>query len=274
LWTPQATGVAARRAADDRARAEAARVVERRASLLPPRERGLDVLVGVPEAGARKIRSALRAAGYAGAFEFPDPAEPPPRLRLARFGRLLEEGFAAAAPEDVFPVLDAFVDRGLRAEHPAHGAALPCARAEDEPVFRFSAPLDRDPGVDSHQWSATLVVTAADGRVRVHTTSLDASVLERTEEDGRAVYRWKPSWRSDSHADRELRWETEDFGGPGAVVTWTPVIGRPHGDGCAAAPAPPPASRPKPAFRGTRPTTCAPWATFRLLGAAAQPPTK
>lgn len=262
-------GTGARRGADQTpVRIEAARIVAQTATTLPRREQRGDVLLGVPESGDLRLRSALRLAGRDDlAFEFEDALSPPPkRLRVARYGAPMSGGFGAGLPPETQLAFDAIVDGAIRLDRPAPGAALASIKPEDEPTFVFSLPVGSDPGPDAHLFTVVLLVREEDGRVRARGVPLDASLTERREADGRASYGWRPSWRSDSHADTELRIERGDLGAPGSRTWWTVLVGAPHSGLCGTArPASKPAN-PRFAARFNRPTTCATPAAFDVPG--------
>jgi hypothetical protein len=226
----------AKRDADERpTRTEAARLAGLAARELPPREARGDVLLGVPEEGPRRFRSALRAAGRSDLlFDLADlPGAAPRRIRIARYGVPLAAGFGAGLPPEAQLVVDALVDDALRLDEPQPGARLTGLTPDDEPEFVFSLPAAADPGADAHLFTAVLFVQEADGRVRARGVPLDASLVERTDLGDRVRYLWRPSWRSGSHADTELRIERGDLGAPGTRTWWTVLIGAPHSGLCA-----------------------------------------
>ncbi len=269
LFLGAQAGAGARRNLDQMpVRIEAARIVLQAEATLPRREHRGDVVLGVPEEGDLRLRSALRQAGRDDlAFGFEDALSArPKRLRVARYGAPMSGGFGAGLPPETQLAFDAIVDDAVRLDFPRPGAALASMRPEDEPTFLFSLPLGSDPGPDAHLFTVVLLVHEDDGRVRARGVPLDASLTERKEVDGRAIYGWRPSWRSESHADTELRIERGDLGASGSRTWWTVLVGAPHSGACAVAR---PASAPKnPRFaaRFNRPTTCATPASFDVNG--------
>jgi hypothetical protein len=140
-------------------------------------------------------------------------------------------------------VVDALVDDALRLDEPQPGARLNGLSPDDEPEFVFSLPAAADHGADAHLFTAVLFVREEDGRVRARGVPLDASLVERTNLGERVRYLWRPSWRSNSHADTELRVERGDLGAPGTRTWWTVLVGAPHSGLCAVG-RPAPASTP------------------------------
>ena len=137
------------------------------------------------------------------------PLTGPPSERPA--SRRLEPRLTALRPAHAGPELLA----------PADGALLVCREAGDEPTFSWTVPLDMDPGPEGFTFVALRRAREPAGGTTLLLRELDASVLRRVPTDGGVRYAWRPSIRSEHHAERELLWEYEDIAPRDSVFGWT-----------------------------------------------------
>ena len=124
----------------------------------------------------------------------------------------------------------------LHLRAPAADTSVPCQKADDEPVFSWTVSASRDPGPSAFTFVAVRVARDGNDGGPVLTRLLDETVLERTVEGDRVVWSWRPSVRSEKHAERELLWEYEDVAPRGSTFTWTIVVHRNVGPVLFAAP--------------------------------------
>ncbi|MEE2713697.1 MAG: hypothetical protein VX913_13060 [Planctomycetota bacterium] len=144
------------------------------------------------------------------------------QLRVTRFGRARDEWRL----EPVIRATRVSSER-LSLEGPPSGAILPARRAEEEPTFSWTVPVDEDPGQGNFTFVWAGHPADAPGRT-VRSLPLSPTQLSRAPRGDRVEYAWRPSVRAQDGGHRELLWEREELTRRGTTLTWT-VVARPRG---------------------------------------------
>ena len=110
---------------------------------------------------------------------------------------------------------------------PRWRAILPARRAEEEPTFSWTVPVDEDPGQGNFIFVWAGHPADAPGRT-VRSLPLSPTQLSRAPRGDRVEYAWRPSVRAQDGGHRELLWEREELTRRGTTLTWT-VVARPRG---------------------------------------------
>ena len=140
-----------------------------------------------------------------------DPG-PDRQLRLAAWGnppKLVLRAHRRASP-------------AIQLEWPPDGDTRSARRPEDEPTFRWSVPIDEDPGPDAYTF--VWVGTPAHEPRTFGGVDLDASVLLRELKGDRLHYSWRPSVRSRLNGHPGKLWEHEELTRRGKSMTWSILI--------------------------------------------------